>query len=93
MEEEKKSWSWLGFLFAPYYYSGYGKLNKGLVLAVISGLLPLLGIGVAIYGGLRAKKELPIGQVDFKWLNVGIALVILIIVSIISQFIINSIEG
>jgi len=23
--EEKKGWSWMGFLFAPHYYAGYGK--------------------------------------------------------------------
>lgn len=55
--EEKKGWSWLGFFFAPYYYAGYGNLPKGLVLAVISGIVPLFAIVVGVYGGLKAKKS------------------------------------
>lgn len=64
---EKKGWSWLGFLFAPYYYAGYGKLQKGITLAAISGIMPLIGLGIAIYGGIKAKQELPIGEVTFNW--------------------------
>lgn len=37
--EEIKSWSWLGFLFMPYYYAGYGDLKKGLSVAVFIGVL------------------------------------------------------
>ncbi len=37
--EEIKGWSWLGFLFMPYYYAGYGDLKKGLTVAVFIGLL------------------------------------------------------
>jgi hypothetical protein len=36
--EEIKGWSWLGFLFMPYYYAGYGDLTKGLTVAVAIGL-------------------------------------------------------
>jgi hypothetical protein len=66
VQEEKKGFSWMALLFAPYYYSGYGKLKKGLIMAVI-GFIPLTAIFVNIYGGFRAKKELPIGKQDFKW--------------------------
>ena len=37
--EEIKGWSWLGFLFMPYYYAGYGDLKKGLSVAVFIGVL------------------------------------------------------
>lgn len=68
----KKGWSWLGFLFAGYYYAGYGKLLQGIVMAVLS-VIPIFGIAFMIYGGIKAKKELPVKEVDFKWANVGIA--------------------
>jgi len=82
--EEKKGWSWLGFLFAPSYYAGYGDMKKGLIFALISGF-PLFALFICIYGGLKAKKELPIGKVDFKWVNVAIAVIITIVTSIILQ--------
>lgn len=90
--EVKQSWSWLGFFFAPYYYAGYGNLQKGLILAVISGL-PLLAIFIGVYGGLKAKKELPIGNKEFNWKNVGITVVVSIIVSLISMTAIEMIKG
>jgi len=37
--EEIKGWSWLGFLFMPYYYAGYGDLKKGLTVAAVIGFL------------------------------------------------------
>lgn len=91
--EEKKGWSWLGFFFAPYYYAGYGNLPKGLVLAVISGIVPLFAIVVGVYGGLKAKKELPIGQQAFNWKNFGIALAVAVGVSLISMATIEMIKG
>lgn len=78
--EEKKGFSWLGFLFAPYYYGGYGKFKKGLVLSII-GFMPLTYIFIMIYGGIKAKKELPIGKQDFKW---GAAIGLWLIHSIIT---------
>ena len=91
--EEKKGWSWMGFLFAPYYYAGYGKLEKGLVLAVISGILPLLALAVAVYGGLNAKKELPIKEQEFNWKKMSISLVVAIVVSLISMTVIEMMKG
>ncbi|MFP4332825.1 MAG: hypothetical protein ACLFQJ_05950 [Campylobacterales bacterium] len=64
---KKGGWSWMGFLFNSAYFSGYGKLQKGLIMAGIGGLLPIFGIIVAIYGGVKAKKELPIKEVEFSW--------------------------
>ena len=80
-------------LFAPYYYAGYGELKKGLILAVISGLIPLFAIFVGVHGGLKAKKELPIGNQEFNWKNVGIAVVVLVIVSLISMTAIEMMKG
>lgn len=88
--EEKKGWSWLGFLFAPYYYSGYGDLKKGLIFSALSGLIPVIGIVFNIYGGIKAKKELPIGKIDFSWKNVAISIVVYAFALILSQLLITS---
>jgi len=37
--KEIKGWSWLGFIFMPYYYAGYGDLKKGLGMALFLGVL------------------------------------------------------
>lgn len=90
--ENQKGWSWMGFLFAPYYYAGYGQLKKGLVLAVISGVMPLVMIAVGIYGGLKARQELPIKEIEFNWKNVAFTIVTVIIVSFISQTVISGMK-
>jgi len=69
----------------PYYYAGYGDLKKGITVAAVLGLFAgvqydthiiiiiiglLLGLVVAIYGGIKAKKELPVKKQKFSWLNV-----------------------
>ena len=93
-QENKTGWSWKGFFFAPYYYAGYGKLLKGIWLAVVTVLLPVIGlIAVAIVGGKYARKELTIGEVDFNWKNVGIVLAIAIPLSIGSQWFIANMQG
>ncbi|MEA3352299.1 MAG: hypothetical protein U9Q33_00585 [Campylobacterota bacterium] len=92
-QKREKDWSWFGFLFAPHYYAGYGQLNKGIILAVISGLMPLFGIVVGVYGGLKAKQELPIGNLEYNWKNAGITIAIVIIVSIVSMTLIQFIKG
>lgn len=73
--DEKKGFSWLSLLFAPYYYAGYGKFSKGLLFAII-GFIPLTQIIVNIYAGVKAKKELPVGKQDFRW---GAAIGVLVI--------------
>lgn len=91
--ENKKGWSWIGFLFAPHYYAGYGQLKKGLLLAVISGIMPLVAVAVGIYGGLKARKELPIKEVAFNWKNVAFTSITLIVVSLISLTVISGMKG
>lgn len=90
--ENKKGWSWIGFLFAPHYYAGYGQLKKGLLLAVISGIMPLTAITVGIYGGLKARKELPIKEVEFNWKNVAFTVITFLMVNLISQTVISGMK-
>lgn len=58
--------NWYALLFGPYYYAGYGKLAKGVIMALI-GSLPLTLILVNLYAAFRANKELPIGECEFNW--------------------------
>ena len=88
MSEQKKGFSWMALLFAPAYYAGYGKFKKGLVFAII-GFMPLTAIIVNIYAGTKAKKELPIGEQDFKW---GAAIGIFIIQTVISSIVFSLIN-
>lgn len=90
--ENKNGWSWMGFLFAPHYYAGYGQLKKGLVLAVISGIMPLVAIAVGVYGGLKARKELPIKEIEFNWKNVAFTVITMIVVSLISMTVISGMK-
>lgn len=78
----------MGFLFNIYYYAGYGKLKK----AIIMSLLMLLVIPMFIipfYCGFKAKSELPIKQVPFSWGKVGIVVVVYIVVQIVFQIIVG----
>lgn len=86
---KKGGWSWMGFLFNSAYFSGYGKLQKGLIMAGIGGLLPIFGIIVAIYGGMKAKKELPIKEVEFSWAEAIGTVVFSAIVGILSWSVIS----
>lgn len=87
--EEKKGFSWMSLLFAPYYYAGYGKFQKGLVFAII-GFMPLTAIIVNIYAGTKAKKELPIGKQDFKWVA---AIGVFLIHSVVCFFVFAALFG
>jgi len=89
--EEKKRWSWLGFLFAQHYYAGYGELKKGIFYAILGGF-PLFAIIIAIMCGMNAKKDLPIGKQDFKWVNVALTVVITIVSSVLLKILIQSIK-
>ena len=90
IENEKKGWSWLGFFFAPFYYAGYRRFGKGLFLLFL-GLIPIFGLVAYIYGGLKAKKELPIGKEKFSWVNViGLIGLGIGIIGALSSFLINS---
>lgn len=89
MQEVKKKWSWKGFFFNGYYYAGKGELKKGLILVAIAGLgamggiFGLLGLGVAIYGGLKAREELNLEN-PFNWKKFGIAVVVNLVVVILA---------
>ncbi len=64
--KEKKGFSWMGLLFGGAYYAGYGKLGKGIVMSLLAAI-PLTAIFVQIYAGLKARKELPVGELKFDW--------------------------
>ena len=104
----KKGWSWLGFLFMPYYYAGYGALTKGIIAAAVLGLVAgiqdvnhmallalslVIGLSVAIYGGLKAREELPIKAQKFNWLNVILAMFIYAIGVVISSMFLTTLGG
>ena len=91
--EDKKKWSWFGFFFNVYYYAGYGNLKKAIILIIPSILIPIIGIVVAVYCGLKAKQELPIGDMKFNWINVGITLLTAIVFTIVSKVIIKLAQG
>ena len=92
MSQQKRGWSWLGFFFGCYYYAGYGNLTKSIILAIISGIMPLFALLINIYVALKAKQELPIGEVEFNWKNVGIAVLVSVITTIISLTLIESLK-
>lgn len=72
----------MGFFFAPYYYAGYGKLGTGIVMGLCA-LVPFVGLIIAIFGGIKARSDLPIGEQKFNWINVVILFVIVIVVAIL----------
>lgn len=93
-EAKKRTWSWLGFFFAPYYYAGYGKLGKGILLGIVGVVIPILGFFiVGIIGALNAKKELPIGKEKFSWKNVGLTLLILVPLNMATQYFIFNFQN
>lgn len=67
--------NWFALFFGPYYYAGYGKMRKGVVMAIL-GSMPITAIMVNIYAALNANKELPVGQIDFDWKSSLITLAI-----------------
>ena len=81
---EKKGFSWMGFLFGPHYYSGYGSLKKGVVLALLC-FMPLTALGVSIHCGLKANAELPVGREAFSWKNVAITVAIVVVMVVIEE--------
>lgn len=89
----KKGWSWMGFLFAPQYYAGYGNIKKGVILGIIGSIIPIILFFVGIYGGLKAKKELPIKQINFNWLNAILVSVMMVAIGFASEFIITNSLG
>jgi hypothetical protein len=81
-----KGFNWMGFLFAPYYYAGYGNIQKGIILAVIS-FIPLTQIIVGIYAGKKANQELPVGKQEFDWKKATPVIILhLVIVAVVLSF-------
>jgi len=77
--ENKKVFSWMALLFGAYYYVGYGKILKGFILGVLS-VFPFFGIIINIFLEFKAKKELEIGRVPFKWKNTIFLFIVQILV-------------
>ena len=88
-DNKKTGFNWLGFLFAPYYFAGYGKLGKGILMAIL-GLMPLTLLFVDVYGGFKANKELPVKQVNFSW---GKAIAVLVLHLAIMNAFVFAIKG
>lgn len=84
IKSDQTGYNWFALLSGggP-YYAGYGNVTKGIILAVIAGILPILAIIVAIYGGAKANKELPVRKVPFQWSKFALVLAIQSVVSII----------
>jgi len=82
--KKNKGWSWLGFFFAPNYYAGYGKIKKGIIFSLIQ-TIPIIGFFIVnIYAGIKAKKELPVGEQSFNWkLAIGVSFIQFIFIGII----------
>jgi len=81
-----------GFDFNAAYYAGYGKVGKAIVLSLI-GFMPLTMIGVAIYTGKNANKELPVGTVPFNWVKaIGVS-IFGVIVSLAAITLIQKFKG
>lgn len=82
----------MALLFSSAYYAGYGKIGKGIMLAAI-GFMPLTLIGVGIYAGINANKELPVGNTQFSWGKaIGIS-VLHSVFQIIAIFVIQAVKS
>lgn len=92
-KEIKKGWNWLAFFFAPYYYAGYGRLKRGLVYAVVGGLIPLFALAFAIESGRKANKDLPIDEQEFNWKNAGITIAVSILIGVLLNYFIYSLSN
>ena len=87
-QSTNSGWSWMGFLFNIYYYAGYGKLKKAIIMSLLMLLIIPMFI-IPFYCGFKAKSELPIKQVPFSWGKVGIVVVVYMVVQIVFQIIVG----
>ena len=89
----QNGFSLMGLFFGPYYYAGYGKLKQGIFMSILT-IIPLGWIVVGIYCGFCAKKDLKIKQIEFKWFNVFIVVIIIftigVLISILSNVMLRS---
>ena len=53
-----KKFNWKAAFLAPWYYAQYGRWGLGLLFGFLY-MLPLLGMIVAIYAGIKADTDLP----------------------------------
>lgn len=81
---EKRGFSWMGLLFGPSYYAGYGNMKKAVIMALLS-FMPLTGLIVNVHCGLKANAELPVKEQAFQWKNVAIIAGILILMLVIEE--------
>jgi hypothetical protein len=58
-----KKFNWKAAFLAPWYYAQYGRWGLGLLFGFLY-MIPLLGIIVAIYTGIRADTDLPKSKSD-----------------------------
>ena len=87
-QSTNSGWSWMGFLFNIYYYAGYGKLKKAIIMSLLMLLIIPMFI-IPFYCGFKAKSELPRKQVPFSWGKVGIVVVVYMVVQIVFQIIVG----
>ncbi|MCJ2164689.1 MULTISPECIES: hypothetical protein [unclassified Pseudodesulfovibrio] len=85
----KQGFSWMGLLFGGMYFAGYGKLVKGLIMGALS-FIPLTAIAVHIYAGIKARKELPVGEQAFSWMN---AIIVFCVTSAITGAVLYIVQG
>ena len=76
-----------GFIFNGAYYAGYGEFVKGLKMAAICGLCPILWPLVALYAGLKANSELPVKYCNFNWLDAIVVTLVAMSFGAITHFI------
>ena len=53
-----KKFNWQGAFLAPWHYAQHGRWGLGLLFGFLY-MIPLLGMIVAIYTGIRADTDLP----------------------------------
>ena len=53
-----KKFNWKAAFLAPWYYAQHGRWGLGLLFGFLY-MIPLSGMGVAIYTGIRANTDLP----------------------------------
>jgi hypothetical protein len=82
-QSTNSGWSWMGFLFNIYYYAGYGKLKKAIIMSLLMLLIIPMFI-IPFYCGFKAKSELPIKQVPFSWGKVGILVLVYLVAYVVA---------
>ncbi len=88
----KTKFNWIAFLLnGAVYYAGYGKVKKGILLALI-GFFPLTAFFVNLYAGFKANKELPVKKEAFHWGKAISVLAVHVVILIIAASLIVSLK-